>query len=264
MTFAIKKPLFGQNNSGDIMKNNLFLDLAPTMLKTNGYKIKQNIKNDIKISYFEIDEEKKKHLKRDIGQYFTISFKENILKNYPKYLKREVIKVLKSFKKSIPNYGTTLIIGLGNSSVTCDALGPKTTNKIIATNHYVDFLTIPKVALFVPEVIGKTGISSFSLIKMLVNSLHPSLIIVIDSLVTNNYKNLNRCIEISDTGIIPGSAIKTNRKISYKTFNIPLISIGVPLVIDVNKKMLTSINVDEELDLISDVIAEALNDLFLK
>ncbi len=256
--------LSGQNNIGEIMKNKLFLDLAESTFKNNNYKLEESIKNDIKTTFFAVDEEKKKYLKRDVGQYFTICFKENALNNYPKTIKKEIIKVLRHFKKAIPNYGTTLIIGLGNSSILCDSLGPKTTNKVIATNQYVDFLTIPKVALFVPEVIGKTGISSFALIKMLVNSLKPSSIIVIDSLATNNPKNLNRCIEISDTGIIPGSAIKTNRKISFKTFNIPLISIGVPVVIDINKRMYSSLNIEEEINKLSDIIASSLNELFLK
>ncbi len=264
MTFAIKNDLFAQNNKGDTMKNKLFLDLSDSIFKNNGYKLEESIKNDIKTSFFEVNTSNKQQLKRDTGKYFTISFKDETLNNYSKYLQKEIIRVLKYFKKAINNYGTTLIIGLGNSSVICDALGPKTTNKVIATNHYVDFLTIPKVALFVPEVIGKTGISSFALIKMLVNSLHPSSIIVIDSLSTNNPKRLNRCIEISNTGIIPGSAIKTNRKISSKTFNIPLISIGVPVVIEVNKQMYTSLNINEEIEKLSSVIGNALNELFLK
>lgn len=247
------------------MKNKLFLDMADSLLDNDKNKITQRIKNNIKTSYFEIDSSNKKKLKREEGEYFTISYNEEILNEYPKYLTKEIIRVLKYFKTKINNYGTTLIIGLGNSSISCDSLGPKTTNKVIATNHYIDFLTIPKVALFVPEVIGKTGISSFELIKMLVNTIKPSLIIVIDSLATNNHKHLNNCIEISNCGIIPGSAIMTNKKISSKTFNIPLIAIGVPLVIEVEKnKLYTSLTVDETIEKLSDVLSNALNNLFLK
>lgn len=246
------------------MKNKLFLDLAETLSNSNSQKINTIIKNGIKTNYFEVDDSNKTYLKRDKGEYFTILFKEEIIDKFPIYLTKEITKVLKHFKKSIKNYGTTLIVGLGNSSIPCDSLGPKTTDKVIATNHFLDFLTIPKVALFVPEVIGKTGISSFELIKMLVNYLKPSSIIVIDSLVTNNYKHLNRCIEISNTGIIPGSALKTNKKINSKTFNIPLIAIGVPLVIELNKNIYTSFNVDEEVSKISSILANALNNLFLK
>lgn len=265
MIYAIKILSFAQNNKGDIMKNKLFLDMADSLTKENNIKLDEKVKNNIKTSYFEIDDTNKSRLKKEEGEYFTISFNEDILNKFPKYLEKEIIKVLKYFKKRINNYGTTLIVGLGNSSISCDSLGPKTTNKVIATNHYLDFLTIPKVALFVPEVIGKTGISSFELIKMLVKTIKPSLIIVIDSLETNNHKRLNNCIEISNCGIIPGSAIMTNKKISSKTFNIPLIAIGVPLVIEIDKKhMYTSLNIDDVINKLSDVLANALNNIFLE
>ena len=252
MNFAM---FFGQNNKGDTMKNKLFIDMAESFVQKDLIKKDEKTKNGIVTSYFEVNEGNKKRLKRDAGDYFTITYNNEILEKYPNNLKKEIIKILKYFKQEITNYGTTLIIGLGNSSISCDSLGPKTTNKIIATNHYVDFLTIPKVALFVPEVIGKTGISSFELIKMLVNSIKPSSIIVIDSLSTNNNRRLNNCIEISNTGIIPGSAIMTNKKISSKTFNIPVISIGAPLVIEVGKKIYTSTDIDQKVSSISDVIA---------
>ena len=246
------------------MKNKLFLDMAQMKLQSEEDKILEHVRNGIKTSFFEVDESNKHRLKRDIGKYYTLSYNDEILNMYPKYLVKEVIKVLKILKKNISNYGTTLIVGLGNSSISCDSLGPKTTNKVIATNHYLDFLTIPKVALFVPEVIGKTGISSYDLIKMLVNNLKPSSIIVIDSLSTTNPKYLNHCIEISDCGIIPGSAISTNKKISAKTFKIPVIAIGVPVVIDIKRNLYTSTDIDLIINKTSDIIAEALNNLFLK
>ena len=246
------------------MKNKLFLDMADSIDNENLLKKNEKTKNNIVTSYFEVNKNNKNRLKRDSGDYFTITYNEDVLYKYPSDLKKEIIKVLKYFKKNIINYGTTLIVGLGNSSISCDSLGPQTTNKVIATNHYLDFLTIPKVALFVPEVIGKTGISSFELIKMLVNTLKPSSIIVIDSLATNNSRRLNNCIEISNTGIIPGSAIMTNKKISSKTFNIPLIAIGVPLVIEIENNIYTSTDIDEKVNRISNVIADALNTLFLK
>ncbi len=247
-----------------IMKNKLFLDVADSFLQKGDIKLDKKKKDEIEINYFEVDKNNGKRLKKEEGKYYTINYTLDVLNKYPNNLKKEILRVIKSFKKPIKNYKTTLVVGLGNSSVLCDSLGPETTNKIIATNHYTDFLTIPKVALFVPEVISKTGISSYALIKMLVSSLKPSLIIVIDSLATSNPKRLNKCIEISDTGIIPGGAIKTNKKISYKTFNIPIIAIGVPLVIEVKKRMYTSIDAKDIIEKLSDIIASSLNDLFLK
>ena len=103
---------------------------------------------------------------------------------------------MKILKELFKNLKTTdpLIIGLGNSQVLCDSLGVQTTNKIMATNHFTDFLSLPKVAIFNPEVTEKTGISSFSLIEMVVKKLKPSMIIMIDSLATSNKDYLNNCI----------------------------------------------------------------------
>lgn len=244
------------------MKNMLFLDVAEELINKNKEKIDIKKQNGIETKHFKLTN--KQRYKRDLGDYYTISFAEEILEFDKKYLTKEIIKTLKKFKKNITQYNSTLIIGLGNSSIMCDALGSKTASKIIATNHYVDFLSLPKVAVFAPEVISKTGISSFDLIKMLVHNLKPSLIIVIDSLATNNYSRLNNCIEISDTGIIPGSALMTNRKISSKTFNIPLIAIGAPLVLKNKNMILTSPNVKQVVDNLSTIIANALNYLFLK
>ena len=132
----------------------------------------------------------------------------------------------------------------------------------MATNHFTDFLNIPKVALFNPEVTEKTGISSFSLIEMVVKKLKPSVIIMIDTLATNNEANLNNCLEINNTGIIPGSAIKENKKIDAHTFGIPVIAIGVPLVLEYNKNLYTTPNVANIIDITSNIISNALNDLF--
>ena len=149
-----------------------------------------------------------------------------------------------------------------DSSILCDSLGVEVTNKVMATNHFTDFLNIPRVALFNPEVTEKTGISSFQLIEMVVKKLKPSMIIMVDSLATNKKEYLNNCIEVNNTGIIPGSAIKDNKKIDQNTFGIPVIAIGVPLVLEMDKDMYTTPNVGEVIHVTSDIISDALNDLF--
>ncbi|MCM1053735.1 MAG: GPR endopeptidase, partial [Ruminococcus sp.] len=202
-----------------------------------------------------------KTLKRIKGDYYSINFDYVSLHKCEKALKKEVMKILNIlFNKENPT--KPLIIGLGNSSIPCDTLGVNTTNKVMATNHFNDFLNIPKVALFNPEVTEKTGISSFSLIEMVVKRLQPTVIIMIDSLATNNELYLNNCLEINNTGIIPGSAIKDNKKIDAKTFGIPVIAIGVPLVLEKDKNLYTTPNVGEIINITSKIISDALNDLF--
>lgn len=238
----------------------IFMDVSKTF-NEDLKKIDNRTKNGIETVHFIVDEKNEKILKRIKGDYFSINFDYVTMHTKEKYIKKELMKILNIlFKDSKP--ARPLIIGLGNSSILCDSLGVHTTNKVMATNHFNDFLNIPKVAIFNPEVTEKTGISSFSLIEMVVNKLKPTVIIMIDTLATDNEVYLNNCIEINNTGIIPGSAIKENKKIDKNTFNIPVVAIGVPLVIERNKNLYTTPNVHEVIDLTSKIISDALNDLF--
>ena len=194
------------------------------------------------------------------GDYFTITFTDKGLISKKECLITEVSKILKSILKKYHKTGKVLIIGLGNPKIIADALGPTTTSKIMATYQY-DFLTIPKVALYNPNVTSNTGISSFHLIKMVVKDLEPDLIIVIDSLQTKNISNLDHTIEINDAGIIPGSLLNINKEINYKTFNIPLITIGSPLVYQINNNLFTSVNSHEVLNNISEIISCSLKNI---
>lgn len=236
-----------------------FLDSAK-LLKDKGIKIDEKNYLGYQVNHFKVDFDSEKIVKRIKGDYYTIVFDYVTLHKREKGIKKELIKIL---KKIIPdNTPKPLIIGLGNSSILCDSLGVHTTNKVMATNHFTDFLSLPKVAIFNPEVTEKTGISSFSLISMVVKELKPTVIIMIDSLATNHEENINNMIEINNTGIIPGSAIKDNKKIDSNTFNIPLIAIGVPLVFEKGKNLYTTPNVHEIIDITSTIISDALNDLF--
>ena len=245
------------------MKQNLFLDIAEELIKEKDSLISKKKRKNIKINHFVVDDNNHNIFKKNKGDYYTIVYDNKILNKHRSNISKEVVQVLKSMFRKYNKSGKTLIIGLGNSDIISDALGPKTTNKVIATNHFNDFLTIPKVALFVPEVIGKTGISSYKLIKMVVKTIKPDNIIIIDSLSTKNHQRLNNCIEISDTGIIPGSAIYSNREISAKTFGIPVIAIGVPLMIKIDNNLYTTPDIENILELTSDILANALNTIFL-
>lgn len=243
------------------MKQNLFMDLAVNY-NENDILISEYKHKNILVSHYLIDEKTSKELKQKEGDFYTINFTKEILALEEKALEKEVSKVLKKLMNDL-KIKRTLIIGLGNSEIPADSIGVKTTNKIIATNHYNDFLTIPKVALFNPEVTEKTGIKSFNLIKLVVRDIKPNCLIIIDSLATKNKNSLNNCIEINNVGIIPGSAIRDNKEINNKTFNIPVISIGVPLVLNIENTLLTTPDINLTIEMISDILAKSLNNIFL-
>lgn len=230
-----------------MVNDNYFIESA--VLNKENLTLKSKRKHDEIETYF-YDQKKEK-------DYRIIFF--NKINNG---LYKELIKSMNIFIEKY-NVHKTLIIGLGNSLVIGDSLGPKTTSKVIATNQYNDFLTIPKIALFNPEVVERTGIMSFDLIKMVVRELKPDCIIMIDSLCTTNINNLNKCIEINDSGIIPGSYLKDNKEINANTFNIPVISLGIPLVFKYKNHYLTTCNINQDLEQLSDLISKVFNKLFV-
>lgn len=243
------------------MKQTLFMDLAENSHIDN-ILVEERKYKGVVVKHHIVDENSSKQIKKDEGEFYSINFTEEIITLKKNIVLKETTKVL---KKLLGMYKTkkTLIIGLGNSDIDADSIGVKTTNKIIATNHYNDFLTIPKVALFNPEVTEKTGINSFNLIKLVVKDIKPDCIIIIDSLATKNESYLNKCIEINNTGIIPGSALRDNREINKNTFNIPVIGVGVPLVLELKDKLYATPEVKLIIDIISDILSESLNNIFL-
>ena len=236
------------------------MDSSKIILKNKYILDEKNIKG-ITINHFKVNEINEKKIKRIKGDYFNVKFDYVTLIKKTNIIKKEIIKILKDLLKE-NKINKPLIIGLGNQNIICDSLGTETTNKIMVTNHFTDFLNLPKVAIFNPSITEKTGISSFDLIEMVVHKLKPTVIILIDSLCTNNKDYLNNSIEINNTGLIPGSAIKDNKKIDSKTFNIPLIAIGVPLILEEDKSLYTTPNVKEIVNNTSRIIRDFLNDLF--
>lgn len=207
----------------------------------------------IRVDEINLDKKIKQYSK---GHYLVVNYSLEYLQKKALVLEGVLNKTLKKFFKD-KDLRKILVIGLGNPNVLGDTLGIKVTNKMIATNQY-NFLTIPKVILFNPNVVNNTGINSFELIKALVNKEKPSMIIIIDSLCSKNASVLNQAIEINDCGIIPSANLSINKNISYETFKIPLIFIGVPLLWKVKKNYYTDYNILEVLETTSEILAKSL------
>lgn len=235
---------------GDNMKQKLILDAAQDMID--------------KKNHISITKENQKQYSSHVGDYYLIKYNAyNVIKN-TKIIKNQIQKAIKSLlrKYKIPRQPKVLIIGLGSNTIVADSLGPNTADKLIATNHYDDFLTIPKIAIFNPSVISKTGIHSFHLIKMINDDIKPDLLLFIDSMETSNISHINSVIEINDHGIIPGTYLNTNKEITKETFGKPILSIGIPLVYQNKKALLTPPNINEIIEDTSSLLASAINSIF--
>lgn len=142
-------------------------------------------------------------------------------------------------KPLIPD-GNILVAGLGNMDITPDSLGVIAAENIIATRHLKDmdtddefFSRLRSVSVLISGVIGNTGIETAEIIKSVADSIRPSAIIAVDALACADISRLGKTIQISDTGICPGSGVQNKRKeLSVSTLGIPVIAIGVPTVMD--------------------------------
>lgn len=143
-------------------------------------------------------------------------------------------------KKTGKRQFAAFVVGLGNSELTSDAIGPETAKGIIVTRHIKEFserifeeMNFNSVSVAVPGVLGSTGIESSAAVKALSEEVCPDVIIVVDALASDNPERLCRTVQITDTGISPGSGVGNSRKeLSENTLSIPVIAVGVPTVSD--------------------------------
>ncbi len=134
-----------------------------------------------------------------------------------------------------------LIAGLGNITITADAIGPKALEHVIVTRHIktaspslFSELGLFDIAALSPGVLSQTGVETTEIIKSLVDKISPSLVIAIDSLASKNLERLVTTVQLSDSGISPGSGMGNRRtSLNQTTLGVPVISIGVPTVVDV-------------------------------
>ena len=144
-----------------------------------------------------------------------------------------------SIKDKTRNTETVLVVCLGNRKITSDAIGPLCADKLIVTRHLqterpdlFNSLGGTAVAVITPGVTGETGIESYETIMSAVRTVKPTYVICVDALAARNIDRLTTAVQISDAGISPGSGVgNSRREISHATLGIPVISIGVPTVV---------------------------------
>lgn len=226
------------DNEIDLKKYDIHTDLVLDTIENNGLDIKSNSYNvdNIKVTSVDIDKDISKITNKREGSYITIEFEDvtdtsNRQKVTEVFIK-ELDKMLSSYDKS-----SVLIIGLGNDKSTPDSLGPKVLENILVTRHlYLLSERVDKNILMTskisPGVMADTGIETLDIISSVASKIKPSLILVIDALSASSISRVNKSIQISNTGICPGSGIGNMRKeISYDTIGVPVIAIGIPTVV---------------------------------
>ncbi len=220
-------------------------------MKINGFR------SDLQI-------EKKKDNKNSICISFT-----NVTQEAK--IKQQLLDTLLFFlkKEKLPSKVHFFVVGLGNDNFTSDSVGPKVL-KNVNVNAFIETLGFDiygnKISALEPGALIETGIDTAQVVKSVVTTIKPQLLICIDAFVCQNSKYLNHTIEVTNKGIIPGSGLKgNNQEISKKTMGIPVLTIGIPtcieLVIKKQTYLLSTKDIDEYVLKISKIIGETLNEL---
>lgn len=172
------------------------------------------------------------------GTYLTLDLRE-LPREREEILRaaRGVAAMLESLP-ALPQEGLVLVAGLGNRRVTPDAIGPRTTEFLLVTRHLVEnmpqtFSAFRPVSALAAGVTGSTGMESGELIGAVVKKLKPTCLIAVDALAARRQERVCRTVQVSDTGIVPGSGVGNARMaLDKKSLGIPVIAVGVPTVVD--------------------------------
>ncbi len=226
----------------DLKNYTIRTDLALESIENNSIgKIKQEFETveNIKVTTTYLDKENGKKIDKKAGTYITIEFEDvtdhdNLL-NVEKVFSQKLNFMLENEQIKEDDLG--LIIGLGNENSTPDALGPLAIDKIIVTNPLYLYGELGdgyrRVCAIAPGVTGETGIETSDFIQSIIDCVKPQFVIVIDALASGSIERVNRTIQMTNTGIAPGSGIGNKRKeVSKELYGVPVIAIGIPTVVD--------------------------------
>ncbi len=304
------------NDNGNTVgkpRTDLALEVRETFEEDNveiqGVILKEDYdkKKDIRVTTVIIkDQRGADAMGKPIGTYITIeaprlceedeSFHEPIAKELAKYIRKLAGDVTDR---------EILVAGLGNREVTPDALGPQVVDNLFITRHLIkefgnDFSEQHKtgnVSAISPGVMAQTGMETSEVLRGIIRETMPKLVIVIDALAARSIHRLNKTVQVTDTGISPGSGVGNNRKaLNKESLGVDVIALGVPTVVDaativndtmeqfmtkqgfedkeiqqfmgelkeetMNNMFVTPKNIDESIKRISYTISEALNKCF--
>ncbi len=230
--------------------NNIRTDLAIELCKNlsendsehRGIECKNELCGSLKLESAAITTpEGAKLVGKPMGNYITVSCGKLWMEHRDK-LKEKLLDFARLLRPLItPKPGrSVLVAGLGNESITADAIGPLAVKNLIVTRHIrrekpaiFHDLGLREVSAMTPGVLGQTGIESADMIRSVTQQVKPDLLVVIDALASRDLSRLVNTIQISDSGISPGSGIGNSRpSLSPESLGIPIISIGVPTVVD--------------------------------
>ena len=187
-----------------------------------------------------LDERGEEALGKPKGQYVTLTLDGLARREedaFPRAVRAVAAELRQLLEEAAPD-GLTLVVGLGNRAITPDAIGPKVHENTLVTRHLVarapeHFGAFRPVASLSAGVLGTTGMESGELVQAVCRRLKPACVVAVDALASRSLKRLCRTVQLSDTGIAPGSGIGNHRwALDRASLGVPVLAVGVPTVVD--------------------------------
>lgn len=192
-----------------------------------------------------LNEQGAKAMGKPVGTYLTLDVPELTKKDeaYHEEIAEELAKQLCMLMEKLcpekKELASLLVVGLGNQQVTPDSLGPRVVGNLRMTRHldaeygagFCKKHQLPVLSGIVPGVMAQTGMETAEMIKGVVKETHPDLILAIDALAARNVRRLASTIQLTDTGIHPGSGVGNHRhSLTRESLGVPVIALGIPTV----------------------------------
>lgn len=209
-------------------------------------------------------------LGKPVGTYVTVELPKRA--RDPRAAARAVAEELRRLTALGPQ-DSVLVAGLGNTAVTPDALGPKTVAGLFLTRHLIEHLPeyfggCRSVSAVAPGVLATTGMESIEIVRGVCAHVRPSCVVCIDALAAGAPERLCSTVQMSNTGIVPGSGVGNARAaFQKKTLGVPVYSLGVPTVVDAAslgaesgaEMIVTPRDIDAQIRYLSSVLSGAIN-----
>lgn len=221
-----------------------------------------------------------KSMGRPQGTYITIEAPELSTpdEDYHREISEEISTHLRKLI-DLEKEKSVLVIGLGNAAITADALGPQVVDNLLMTRHIIKeyglrgikHKKMHRISGIAPGVMAQTGMETAEIVQGIVSETKPDVVVAIDALAARSVRRLSRTIQITDTGIHPGSGVGNHRNgLTEENLQVKVIGIGVPTVVDaatiVHDSMahlLDTLEETEQKEFLDEMIAPNLYSMFV-
>lgn len=234
----------GVTTSVSVLGTDLALEAAQMQAKTArltsrpGLEVRRRERGGYALTAMDLtDPHRAAELQRPVGKYITMELGP-YLHRQRDFFARGAGCIARELTALLPEgAGPTLVVGLGNRSLTADAVGPLALPHILVTRHMLaampeEFAGFSSVAALATGVLGETGLESSEIIAAAAEKLRPRCIIVLDALAAATREKLCAVLQLTDTGLTPGSGVGNHRKeVSRRTLGVPVLALGLPTVI---------------------------------